>query len=93
VKTGINANKKVEQTYVEQCLKNSFSNVDYSIFVNELWINDEEAVYEYLCDSDKEFQRLLDKKKIEFLHHIKSHLIVENVIKIRVEGPMYVCEK
>lgn len=93
VKTGINANKKVEQTYVEQCLKKSFSNVDYSVFVNELWINDEEAVYEYLCDSDKEFQRLLEKKKIEFLHHIKSHLIVENVIKIRVEGPMYVCEK
>ena len=93
VKTGINANKMVEQAYVEQCLKGCFSNVEYSVFVNELWINDEEAVYEYLCDFDKEFQRLLEKKKIEFLHHIKSRLIVENVIKIRVEGPMYVCEK
>ncbi len=93
VKTGINANKMVEQAYVEQCLKECFSSVEYHVFVNELWFNDEEAVYEYLCDSDKEFQRLLEKKKIEFLHHIKSRLITENVIKIRVDGPMYVCEK
>lgn len=93
VKTGINANKVVEQAYVEHCLKECFSNVDYNVFINELWINDEEAVYEYLCDSDKEFQRLLEKKKIEFLHHIKSRLITEDFIKIRVNGPMYVCEK
>lgn len=93
VKTGINANKMVEQTYVEKCLKECFSHVDYDVFVNELCINDEESVYEYLCDSDKGFQRLLEKKKIEFLHHIKSRLMKENVIKIRVDGPMYVCEK
>lgn len=93
VKTGINANKMVEQAYVEKCLKECFSHVDYDVFVNELWINNEESVYEYLCDSDKGFQRLLEKKKIEFLHHIKSRLMKENVIKIRVDGPMYVCEK
>ena len=93
VKTGINANKMVEQAYVENSLKECFSHVDYDVFVNELWINDEESVYEYLCDSDKGFQRLLEKKKIEFLHHIKSRLMKENMIKIRVEGPMYVCEK
>lgn len=93
VNTRINANKMAEQEYVEQCLKECFSKVNGHVFVNELRINDEEAVYEYLCDSDKELQHLLEKKKIEFLHHIKSRLIAENVIKIRVDGPMYVCEK
>jgi len=93
VKIGVNANKLSEQVYIEQCLKECFSSVNCNIFVNELWINDEEAVYEYLCDSDKELQRLLEKKKIEFLYHIKTRLITENVIKIRVDGPMYVCEK
>lgn len=93
VKTGINDNKQVEQEYVEQCLKKCFFKVERHVFVNELWVDDAESVYEYLCDSDKEYQRLLEKKKIEFLHHIQSRLITENTIKIRVEGPMYICEK
>lgn len=79
------------------CRDNQFDPKNFAAIMQLITKNDmadnRYGFYENLCDSDKGFQRLLEKKKIEFLYHVKARLITENVIKIRFEGPMYVCEK
>lgn len=91
VKVELNTKKEEEQRYIEECLHKCFSNVDNRFFINRLEINDAEAVYEYLCDSDKGLRQILEKRKAKFLQYLQMRLLKEETIKINVKGHMYVC--
>lgn len=92
VKTELNVKKEEEQQYVEACLKQCFSSVDNRFFVNPLFINEAESVYEYLCDSDKGLRQLLEGRRTDFLKYLQKRLIKEEAIKISAKGDMYICE-
>ncbi len=93
INTELNVKKKEEQLYIETCLKQCFSSVANRFFVNPLFINDAESVYEYLCDSDKGVRQILEKRRGDFLRFLQKRLVKESTIKINVIGHMYVCER
>lgn len=93
VKTELNAKKEKEQQHIEECLSKCFSEVNKNFFVNYLLINEAEALYEYLCDSDKRLRQLLESQKKYFLKYLQKRLLKEETIKISAKGDMYICER
>ena len=93
INTELNVKKVEEQQYIETCLKQCFSSVDNRFFVNPLFINDAEAIYQYLCDSDNNLQQILEKRRTDFMKYLRKRLAKEENIRINVKGHMYVCER
>ena len=61
--------------------------------MNPLFINDAEAIYQYLCDSDNNLQQILEKRRTDFMKYLRKRLAKEENIRINVKGHMYVCER
>jgi len=93
IHTEINAQKEEHQKIVEDSMTECFTQVRIIMFSNPLLINEEEAVYDYLCDSDKGLKQMLEKKKTEFLAYVKARLLKEKNVKIDIKAPMYICSK
>lgn len=93
VKTGINAEKEATKKELEDCMRQCFSVVREASFENSLRINEAEAVYEYLCDSDVALRQVLEKRQVDFFCYMQNCLQKEEAIEIRVDGPLYICKK
>lgn len=93
IHTEINAQKEEHQRIVEDSMTECFTQVRNIMFSNPLLIDEKEAVYDYLCDSDKGLKQMLEKKKTEFLAYVKAKLLKEKNVKIDIIAPMYICSK